>query len=108
MSPQARSTVYREFGRGGHHAQEARAAADVRARRPKAPELAADPELAGAVCEGLAMRWSPPAVGAYRRARGLMLCAETVHAARCDPAGRHGLPEAPRPTTTPQPGDWRH
>ena len=96
-----RSTVYRELDRdsggGGYDARAAQAAADARAARPKIPKLAADAELAAAVREGLAVRWSPQAVCADLRARGFRLCAETIYAACYDTTGSRGLPE----------GSWR-
>ena len=62
------STVWREIDRsstpGGYDAEVAQAAADARARRPKTPVLAADPELAAAVTDGLRARRSPHALSA--------------------------------------------
>ena len=70
----------------------------TRARaRPKTPVLAADPGLAAAVAERLAMRWSPHAVCADLRAQGRTLCAETIYRACYDHSGSRGLPE----------GSWR-
>ena len=61
-------TVQRELGRnggpGGYDAEAAQAGSCARAGRPKAPKLARDAELAAAVCERLAMRWSPQAISA--------------------------------------------
>ena len=95
------STVYRELSRGGgragYDAEAAQAAAKARARRPKEPKLAADPVLAAAAAELLAERWSPHAVSAELRARGLRVCAETIYAACYDHSGSRGLPE----------GSWR-
>ena len=90
-----RATVYRELGRnggpGGHGAEAAQAAACIRAGRPKAPKLAEDAELAAAVCERLAMRWSPQAISADLRTLGLQICAETIYRACYDRTGRRGL-----------------
>ena len=90
-----RATVYRELGRnggpGGYDAQAAQAGSCARAGRPKAPRLAADAELAAAVCERLAMRWSPQAISADLRAQGLFVCAETIYRACYDRTGRRGL-----------------
>ena len=97
-----RSTVYRELARGGgrcgYGAEAAQAAAHSRAARPKAPKLASDPEMAQAVLELLAERWSPHAVAAQLRGEGHRVCAETVYAAAYDHTGARGLPE----------GSWRH
>ena len=91
-----RSTVYRELGRnggpGGYGAGAAQAGSCARAGRPKAPKLAADAELAAAVCERLAMRWSPQAISADLGALGLRVCAETIYRACYDRTGRRGLP----------------
>ena len=61
-------TVQRELrrngGPGGYDAEAAQAGSCARAGRPKAPKLARDAELAAAVCERLAMRWSPQAISA--------------------------------------------
>ena len=94
-----RSTVYRELGRSGgvYDAQAAQTAAEARAARPKTPALAADPGLAAAVSERLAMRWSPHAICADLRAQGRRISAETIYAACYDHTGRRGLPE----------GSWR-
>ena len=92
-----RATVYRELGRnggpGGYDAGAAQAGSCARAGRPKAPRLAADAELAAAVCERLAMRWSPQAISADLRAQGLFVCAETIYRACYDRTGRRGLAE---------------
>ena len=107
-------TVQRELGRnggpGGYGAGAAQAGSCARAGRPKAPKLARDAELAAAVCERLAMRWSPPAISADLGALGLRVCAETIYRACYDRTGRRGLakqlgasaptappPKAPRP-----------
>ena len=96
-----RSTVHREFKRGGsggdYDAEAAQAAAEARAVRPKTPKLAADAGLAAAVSERLAMRWSPQAICVDLRAEGRTLCAETIYAACYDHSGARGLPE----------GSWR-
>ena len=90
-------TVQRELGRnkgpGGYGAEAAQAGSCARAARPKAPKLAEDAELAAAVCERLAMRWSPPAISADLGALGLFVCAETVYRACYDRTGRRGLAE---------------
>ncbi len=66
-----RSTVYRELERGGvYDAEAAQTATEARAARPKTPALAADPGLAAAMSERLAMRWSPHAIRADLRAQG--------------------------------------
>ena len=58
-----RSTVHREFNQGrrdgAYGAEAAQAAAAVGAARPKTPVLAADPELAARVGEGLKEGWIP-------------------------------------------------
>ena len=86
-----RATVYRGLGRnggpGGYDAGAAQAGSCARAGRPKAPRLAA------AVCERLAMRWSPQAISADLRTLGLQICAETIYRACYDPTGRRGLAE---------------
>ena len=90
-----RTTVQRELGRGGpggYDAEAAQAAACIRAARPRAPKLAEDAELAGAVCERLAQRWSPPPISADLRALGLRVCSETIYRACYDRTGRRGLP----------------
>ena len=88
-------TVQRELGRnkgpGGYDAEAAQAGSCARAARPKAPKLAEDAELAAAVCERLAMRWSPPPISADLGALGLRVCAETIYRARYDRTGRRGL-----------------
>ena len=90
-------TVQRELrrnkGPGGYDAGTAQAGSCARAGRPKAPKLAADAELAAAVCERLAMRWSPQAISADLRAQGLFVCAETIYRACYDRTGRRGLAE---------------
>ena len=90
-------TVQRELGRnggpGGYGAEAAQAGSCARAARPKAPELARDAELAAAVCERLAQRWSPPPISADLGARGLFVCAETIYRACYDRTGRRGLAE---------------
>ena len=92
-----RATVYRELrrnkGPGGYDAGAAQAGSCARAGRPKAPRLAADAELAAAVCERLAMGWSPQAISADLGALGLQICAETIYRACYDPTGRRGLAE---------------
>ena len=95
------STVWREIDRsstpGGYDAEVAQAAADARARRPKTPVLAADPELAAAVTDGLRARRSPHALSAELRAEGRKISAETIYRAAYDHSGSRGLPE----------GSWR-
>ena len=95
------STVWREIDRsstpGGYDAEVAQTAADARARRPKTPVLAADPELAAAVTEGLRARRSPHALSAELRAEGRKISAETIYRAAYDHSGSRGLPE----------GSWR-
>ena len=90
-------TVQRGLGRnggpGGYGAGAAQAGSCARAGRPKAPELARDAELAAAVCERLAQRWSPPAISADLGALGLRVCAETIYRACYDRTGRRGLAE---------------
>ena len=95
-----RTTVQRELGRGGpggYDAEAAQAAACIRAARPRAPKLAEDAELAAAVCERLAQRWSPQAISADLRTLGLRVCAETINRACYDRHSRRGLP----------PNSWR-
>ena len=96
-----RSTLHRELKRGGgrcgYDAEAARAAADLRARRPKTPKLAGDPVLAAAVGGLLAFRMSPHAISEQLRLEGHGNCAETVYAACYDHSGARGLPE----------GSWR-
>ena len=95
------STVYRELTRNGtaagYDAEAAQAAAGARAARPKAPRLAADPELAEAVSRLLRERWSPHAIAAQLRAEGRPVSAETIYAACYDHSGSRGLPK----------GSWR-
>ena len=90
-------TVQRELGRnkgpGGYDAEAAQAGSCARAARPKAPKLAEDAELAAAVCERLAQRWSPPPISADLGALGLRVCAETIYRACYDRTGRRGLAE---------------
>ena len=78
-----RSTVQRELARGGgpqrYRAVGAQQSADTGAARPKAPKLACDPVLGAAVAERLGQRWSPHAISADLRARGLGVCAETIY-----------------------------
>ena len=80
-----RSTVQREVARGGgpqrYRAVGAQQSADTGAARPKAPKLACDPVLGAAVAERLGQRWSPHAISADLRARGLRVCAETIYRA---------------------------
>ena len=89
--------MQRELARVGgpeaYRADDAQAAACARAKRPKVPKLAGDPILAGAVCERLAMRWSPQAISADLGALGLRVCAETIYRACYDRTGRRGLAE---------------
>ena len=89
-------TVQRELGRnggpGGYGAEAAQAGSCARAARPKAPKLARDAELAAAVCERLAQRWSPPPISADLGALGLRVCAETIYRACYDRHSRRGLP----------------
>ena len=60
----AESTVRREITRGGgwlgYTADGAQADADTKAKRPKTPKLAADPQLGRKVTELLERRWSGP------------------------------------------------
>ena len=97
-----RSTVQRELARAGgpqeYRADFAQQAAGARARRPRAPKLARDRVLAAAaaVCERLAMRWSPHAISADLGVRGLGVCAETVYRACYSSSGNSGL----------KPGSW--
>ena len=49
-------------------------------------------ELAAAVCERLAQRWSPPPISADLGALGLRVCAETIYRACYDRHSRRGLP----------------
>ena len=90
-------TVQRELGRnkgpGGYGAEAAQAGSCARAARPKAPKLAEDAELAAAVCERLAQRWSPPPISADLGALGLRVCSETIYRACYDRTGRRGLAE---------------
>ena len=74
----------------------AQQAAGARARRPRAPKLARDRVLAAAVAERLEQRWSPHAISADLRARGLGVCAETVYRACYSSSGNSGL----------KPGSW--
>ena len=67
------------------------------AARPKTPVLAADPELAARVGEGLREGWSPHAICAALRAEGRTVSAETIYRAAYDHSGSSGLPE----------GSWR-
>ena len=84
-------TVQRELGRnggpGGYGAEAAQAGSCARAARPKAPKLAEDAELAAAVCERLAQRWSPQAISADLGALGLRVCAETIYRAWASSTG---------------------
>ena len=95
------TTVQRELrrnkGPGGYDAGTAQAGSCARAGRPKAPKLARDAELAAAVCERLAMRWSPPPISADLRAQGLFVCAETIYRACYDRTGRRGWPSEAGP-----------
>ena len=96
-----RSTIHREFNRGRragtYDAASAQAAAAVGAARPETPVLAADPELAGCVGEGLKEGWSPHAISAGLRAQGRTISAETIYRAAYDHSGSRGLSE----------GSWR-
>ena len=96
-----RSTVRRELvcggGPQGYWAEAAHIAAGEGAGRPRVAKLACDFELASAVAERLGQRWSPHAISADLRARGLGVCAETVYRACYDHAGRSGL----------KPGSWK-
>ena len=93
-------TVQRELrrngGPGGYGAEAAQAGSCARAGRPKAPKLAQDAELAAAVCERLAQRWSPQAISADLGALGLRVCAETIYRACYSSSGNSGL----------KPGSW--
>ena len=96
-----RSTIHRELNRGrragAYDAAAAQAAASVGAARPRTPKLAADPELAASVGEGLKEGWSPHAISAGLRAEGRTISAETIYRAAYDHSGSRGLPE----------GSWR-
>ena len=89
-----RSTVYRELRRGRrggvYDAEAAQAAAAVGAARPKIPVLAADPELAASVREGLKEGWSPHAIRAGLRAEGRTVSAETIYRAAYGHSGSSG------------------
>ena len=95
-----RSTIQRELARGGgpgrYRAVGAQQRADAGAARPRAPKLAADPALASAVAERLGQRWSPHAISADLRARGMRVCAETVYRACYANSAETGL----------EPGSW--
>ena len=96
-----RSTVHRELRHrhrcGVYDAEAAQTAADGRARRPKAPVLVADPELAASVRGLLEEGWSPHAIRAALRDEGRTVSAETIYRACYDHSGSRGLPE----------GSWR-
>ena len=66
-------------------------------RVPETPVLAADPELAARVGEGLKEGWSPHAIRAGLRSQGRTVSAETIYRAAYDHSGSSGLPE----------GSWR-
>ena len=89
-------TVQRELrrncGPGGYDAGAAQDCVLAPGRAgPRPPSWPADAELAAAVCERLAMRWSPQAISADLRAQGLFVCAETIYRACYDRTGRRGL-----------------
>ena len=90
-----RSTVHRELARGGgpvsYRAGDAHKSACERKRRPKVAKLARDAELAAAVAERLAWRWSPGAISADLRSQGMAVSAETIYQGCYDLAGRRGL-----------------
>lgn len=94
----AESTVRREITRGGgwlgYTADGAQADADTKAKRPKTPKLAADPQLGRKVTELLERRWSPHAIAAWlcRNQPDQRACAETIYKACYDPRGGRGLP----------------
>ncbi|MYE68051.1 MAG: helix-turn-helix domain-containing protein, partial [Acidimicrobiia bacterium] len=98
-----RSTVHRELRRcaGGYGAAAAQAGAERRARRPKAPKLAADAALAAGVSERLDMGWSPHAASADLAEAGLRVRAETIYLARYDDTGRRGHRGARPPAGAP-------
>ena len=95
-----RSTIRRELARGGgahrYRAVVAQRSADAGAARPKPCKLARDAQLASAVQERLAQRWSPHAISADLRAQGLEVCAETIYRACCSNSASAGL----------EPGSW--
>lgn len=93
----ARTTVWREIGRGGgRDAYEPGAAQKVAAkagRRPKKTVLAKDPVLALLVLARLEDRWSPHAIAAWLRKRGdLRCCAESIYSAAYANDDCAGLP----------------
>jgi IS30 family transposase len=59
--------IARNGGRQAYRAAEADQAAWQRARRPKTPKLAGNPQLAAAVADGLAQRWAPQQIAATLR-----------------------------------------
>ncbi|SDX93241.1 Transposase and inactivated derivatives, IS30 family [Saccharopolyspora shandongensis] len=65
------SVISREIARNGGHqayrAAEADQAAWQRARRPKTPKLAGNPQLAAVVADGLEQRWAPQQIAATLR-----------------------------------------
>ena len=81
------------MAQAGVGAEAAQAGSCARAARPKAPKLARDAELAAAVCERLAQRWSPPPISADLGALGLRVCSETIYRACYDRHSRRGLAE---------------
>ena len=83
--------VARNGGRGAYRAGAAQPAADGRALRPRACKLAADAELASAVAERLAQRWSPHAISAELGELGYEVCAETIYRACYSNDRRSGL-----------------
>ena len=86
-----RATVWRDkkrCGDGAYCAVGAQADADAGAKRPRAPNLAADAELRREVQQHLDERLSPHAISAEL---GMFVCAETIYRAYCDPAALSGL-----------------
>ncbi|MCQ3806080.1 MAG: hypothetical protein OXB92_10045 [Acidimicrobiaceae bacterium] len=81
------SAVYRELARGGgldgYCARATHRRAGDAAARPKMSKRAGDSVLAGEVAEGLKQRWSPHAISADLKARGMQVCAETVMLQMC-------------------------
>ena len=93
------TTAHRELrrngGPGGYGAEAAQDASGVRAASPKAPKLAQHAELAAAVCERLAMGWSPQAIQPRSADTGPpALSSETRYGGRAmNTSGRWGLAE---------------
>lgn len=94
----APSTICREVnangGRSGYRAVDAEDRVRERAKRPKVPKLAANPELRGVVEAKLAMRWSPEQISAWLRVEysadpSMRVCHETIY--RSLYAQHHGV-----------------